>query len=168
MNKLIIVIYLIAIAGVSFGQGCNVKADPFKKTKVVTYEFGKYIIFSLENNEILLRYQFQFDGEFIPEMPKGSSISFLLENGSIVDLSTLNDANPIKISGSVQSMTSSIVTEYLVTMKLTKEQLQTLARSPMKYVRYPDLNGGYILDNKSKRWRKKLIEGAQCIDNHLE
>lgn len=164
MNKIILLIYLGFISGLSFGQKCNAYTDPFTKTDVVTYDFGKYIIFSLKNNEIWLRYQLQFDGNFIAEIPKGSTISFLLENGNIVELSSAYNASPITITGSAQSMTSYIVTEYFVTMKLTKEQLEALARSPMKYVRYPDLNGGYISDNKSKRWRKKLIEGAQCIE----
>ena len=137
MNKFILIIGLIILTSLSFGQKCKVQIDPFTDSKVVSYEFGKYIIFSHKNNEILLRYQLQFDGEMNIEIPKGSLISFRLENGNIVELSALDKANPITIAGSTQSFTSGIVTEYFVTMKVTNEQLKTLAGSMMTHVRYP-------------------------------
>jgi len=168
MNKLILTISFVILASLSFGQKCKVQVDPFTNSKVVSCEFGKYIIFSLKNNEILLRYQLQFDGEMNSEIPKGSLISFKLENGDIMELSTLDDASAVTIAGSTQSFTSAFVTEYFVTMKLTKEQLKSFASSKMTHVRYPDLKGGFTTNDKSKRWIRKLIEGARCIETNLE
>ena len=167
MNKLIFAICLGFISILSFGQDCKVQVDPFTNSDIVSYEFGKYIIFSLKNDDILLRYQIQFDGAMSTVMPKGSLISFSLENGDIVELLSLEDAIPVKISGYPQSFTSSVVTEYFVNMKLTKEQLNNFANSKMTYVRYPDLKGGFTINDKSKRWIRKLNEGAQCIENNL-
>ena len=168
MNKLILAICFGLLTSLSFGQKCKVQVDPFTDSKVVSYEFGKYIIFSLKNNEILLRYQLQFDGGMNTEIPKGSMISFMLENSDIVELFVLEDASPVTIGLSTQSFTSSIVTEYFVNMKVNEEQLKDFAISKMTHVRYPDLKGGFITNDKSIRWRRKLIKGAQCIKNNIE
>ena len=168
MNKLILAICFGLLTSLSFGQDCKVQFDPFTDSKVVSYEFGKYIIFNLKNNEVLLRYQLQFDGIMNTEIPEGSVISFRLENDDIIELLTLEGASPVTISGSNQSFTSPNVTEYFVNMKLTKKQLKNFAISTMTHVRYPDLKGGFTTSDKSKRWRRKLKEGAQCIQNNLK
>lgn len=167
MKKLILVISLVFLTSLTFSQKCKVQVDPFTNSKVVSYEFGKYIIFSLDNDEVLLRYQLQFDGVMADEIKKGSLISFKLENGDIVELLTSEDVSPTLITATNPMFYSSGVTQYFVNMKVTKAQLKAFAKSKMTHMRYPDLRGGYITDNKSSRWRRKLFEGAQCIENNL-
>jgi hypothetical protein len=166
MIRLIISVCLVLLSDVSFGQDCDVRIDPFTQERVVTYQFGMYIIFYMENNEVMLVYQFQFDGEMHREMPKGSVISFKFENGETMDLSLEINASPITRYDNINPL-SPLVSAYLVKMKLTREQLKTFANLKMTFVRYPDMRGGFLTTDKSKRWVNNLQNGARCIQNNF-
>lgn len=166
MTRQILAILFTLISIQTFAQDCEVQKDPFSNKQVVSYKFGKYIVFELKDNEILLKYHFQFDGEMNATMQKGSAISFKFENDEMVELSALEDVNPISQVGGYVSF-ALVTTEYIVTMKVTADQLKTFANFKMTHVRYPDLKGDFITKDRSKRWVKAFSEGAQCIQSNL-
>lgn len=166
MTRLILAIAFTLVYNLSVGQDCKVEKDPFSNAQVVTYEFGKYTVFELKENKILLTYYFRFEGELNTTMPKGSLVSFKFESGDMVELPAIQDVNPVTQVASSGKITT-IWTEYFVVMEVSAEQIELFATSMMTHVKYPDMKGGFLTQDRSKRWVKHFNEGAQCIQSNM-
>jgi hypothetical protein len=150
-----------------YSQDCEVKKDPFSNEEVVSYDFKKKVVcYESKQGTITLEMLFVYSGDLKIIVPQGSELSFKLENGDIIQQSTIIDASP------KTDITSNAViyTNYTYKIMLTKAEIEKLAGSKVILIRYPDAKGGvmdYEIKGFGKFFSKQLLKGASCIKEHL-
>ncbi len=99
-------------------------------------------------------------------MPQSTIISFKFENGEMLEFPIVAEVHPVVQEYTVPSSSTTIWTEYIVTMDVSFEQLEIFSKSKMTHVKYPDMKGGFLTEDRSKRWVNHFFEGANCIFNN--
>jgi len=150
-----------------FSQKCEEKKDPFSGDRVVTYDYGtRTIYYELKQSTIFFEIKFAYSGDYKVSVPKGSEVSFKFENGEVIKLSTVAETYPkSNVTG------STIYTNYVYRMELTKSEMLKLAESKVSVIRYPDANGGMMdweLKGLNKLYAKYIMAGANCMKEHLQ
>ena len=107
-------------------------------------------------------FQISYGGELNVIIPKGTEVLFKLKNGETLTLTTMNDAAPIS-----QASPYGVVTFYTYIMELTGENVNRLAKMEVSDIRYPDGKGGFLDYEANRKWRRIIMEGAECMSEHL-
>jgi hypothetical protein len=168
MKFLATVLSLFVLAvGSLHAQDCEVKQDPFTNEKTVSYNF-KYqaLYYELKSGIIKMEMKFHYPGELNVVIPKGTELSYKFDNGEILKLTTVVDANPqTKVASGTNGV--AVYTEYSYVFHLTNEELKKLASNLVTYIRFPDTKGAYTDQKMDKKFPKIIREGAQCILKNL-
>ncbi len=164
---LISLCFLLSIS-FSYGQKCEVQADPFTGERTIKF-MNQYKTLRYENTggEFTDFYTtFSYGGEQNVSVLKGSEIMFKLNNGDIVKLKSIDDANPQS-----RLIETTIISMYTYHFKLTKEQVDQLASDKIALMRYPSLDGGSLdwkVKGLGKIYASKITKGAQCVSESLQ
>ncbi|GEM_PF-3780241 len=152
-------------------QKCEVDEDPISGKKrcqfMNKYQTLKYIYSG--GDEIDFFTTFIYSGEQNVKFPAGKEVAIKLENGTIVQLKSLEEAVPqTKVSTSGDQVT--VNTWYTFAFKLTKDQVKEMAANKVTFMRYPAIDGGvvdYDVKGLGKIYAKKITKGAECVSENL-
>lgn len=165
MNKLsyLLLLAMVFSFSTSYAQKCEVSKDPFTNDIVASFDFrNKMLFFEHKNGTTKFGFRIAYGGELNVVMPKGTKISFKLENGETISLTTIDDVAPIS-----QVSSYGVATAYTYIMELNKEEVSKLANIKVTHIRYPDAKGGFIDYESNRKWTRVIMEGAECMLENL-
>ncbi|NVN17434.1 hypothetical protein GUA46_03695 [Muricauda sp. HICW] len=184
MTRKISIIFIFFLSIKIYSQKCKTEQDPFTNEKITSFDFNdKTVYLEIKNDTITFDITFNYWGERDYEFEKKTEVSFKLENGSTIVLTTIKKSEP-KIEnvtssngfyqgfgGIMTTSSSKNFTAYSFVFLLTESELKKFADSKIELVRIPDTDEGEYVDLKAKgRTKKKIkaiIKGANCIIEQL-
>jgi hypothetical protein len=167
-KKIVIVLIYFFISKLSIGQECEINLDPFTNEPILTFDYSpygvKYLQFESNSSQKTIEIRFVENGSLVTSIPKGSNLFIKFQNGDTIQLKTL--AETTSKSDYSGPRLKVVYTEYYLKSEISILQLQKLANSPVTYLRFPNLQGGYTdysSGDMGKAFRKSFMEGAECI-----
>ncbi len=167
MKRLVVIIFMLALASVSYSQGCKSEKDAFTGEDVISYShFSRVFFYDYKDGKIFLKMQFNYGGLKEKVFPKGSKFMLKFKDNTIVRLNTIREATPTP-----NATTQAVITQYMFKFELTEEQLEKFAKSKLTLIRYPGIEEEYLdMDFTklfTKKYANKFKEGANCILEHM-
>lgn len=170
-----IICFMILIAPSAFSQKCKYdidKKDEFtgEVTKVIETEIVDDLVkisVMQKGEEFTLNILCYLGGENESVMAKDSEILVKLENGKIITLKLANDVKPnTTVAYLGPGKTPNVVTYYLTSFEVDKNELETLSLSPITTIRIHierDYDYDFTKKNKQAKAAKKLMESVKCF-----
>lgn len=163
----ILLFAIILSSMTAFSQKGKVEEDPITGEKTCVFS-NKYRTLRYEykyGEEIDFYSTFNYLGEQNVLIPKGSELFIKLKDGSIIKLHSAVDAVPqTKVSQ------AGVRTDYTFLCKLSHDQVKTLAKSKIAFIRYPSTDGGTVdfkVKGLGKIYGNKITKGAIFISENL-
>lgn len=171
------ILFLVLLTSLySSAQKCVETADPITNEKSVEYKYQfehSHVVFPyypfqyrLKNGKLTFEKEFSYDYLMKATAPAGTVVYFKLENGTIMELKTVKEAQP-KVSTVWR-----VVTSYEFVFELSKADVIALSESPLVLIRLPKIEQeGFIDWDKTndifKRNKKPIQQGADCIKGYM-
>jgi hypothetical protein len=163
---LLLAIIIIASNFPCFSQKCEVSKDPITGEKLITANYkDRWVYLESKNDQIKFSLMWWFSGALNETVPKGSEVIFKLENGEIIKLNTVSDADPKRNANQV-----GVFSAYTYEFIIDKAQLNKFASSKSVLIRLPDVKSGSSdmtgkdqFGNLSKDYFKAIQKGSKHI-----
>ena len=145
-------------------QGCTQGKDPFTGVETVEYLFYEILQFKSTQSGAILKLRHSQTAVVETTIPKGSPFLIKLENGTIIESTTTEDAKSRSgASTSVNSGGSTYSEVYLI-VELSHDQLKQLSESEATHIRHMDFDGEIKTTEIANKYViKHLTKGAKCM-----
>jgi hypothetical protein len=164
MKLLLFSLILFLNANFIFAQKCQTTIDEFTNEKVTNYSYYKErnywppmkLNFELKKNICKFDLTICYMNKLEVIIPKGSELLLKLENGEILKFTTQADATPQSFVHN-----NNIFSDYIYSLSLTLEDINKLAETKVKMLRFPNAFAGGTTD--TDEYSKAIKKGAECI-----